>query len=64
MQKLHHNYTSFSAIAFLIVFQFVFFIGFAQKNSAMRTKTNINENWLYLENHTSSLSEAKNAANW
>ena len=48
---------TFSIFALFVLFQ-ICLSSFAQ------TKMNINDNWLYLENHTSNLSEAQKASNW
>src|SRR6187431_819039 len=64
MKKQHDNYKPFSIIAFFIIFLFCQTSSFAQNHAAMRTKTNINDNWLYLENHTPNLTEAQKAPNW
>lgn len=63
MKKQHNNYNPFSTIAFFIIFLFCQNSNFALNNSDMGTKTNINDNWLYLENHTPNLTEAQKATN-
>ena len=53
----------------LLFFSFIF-LSFScnsdgnRNESSERTKTNINENWLYLENDTESISDALNMQNW
>ena len=49
---------TFSIFALFVLFQICLSSSFAQ------TKMNINDNWLYLENHTSKLNEAIKASNW
>ncbi|MEO8534835.1 MAG: glycoside hydrolase family 2 TIM barrel-domain containing protein [Flavobacterium sp.] len=61
MRKLYH-YKSF--FTFVFVLQFGLGGLFAQTNTDMRTKTNINDNWLYLENSTPNLNDAQKALNW
>lgn len=48
----------------IFVLQFCLGAIFAQTNTDNRTKTNINDNWLYLENNTTSPDQAKKAPNW
>ena len=50
----------------LIVILFFGFNSFYGQKSEIieRTKTNIDNNWNYLENETASITEAKNATNW
>ncbi len=48
---------TFSIFALFVLFQ-ICLSSFAQ------TKMNINDNWLYLENHTTNLNEAEKASNW
>jgi len=55
MKKSH--YSTFSIIAFFVMFQICL-------GSFAQTKMNINNDWLYLENHTSNLSEAQKNSNW
>ncbi|KFF03443.1 beta-galactosidase [Flavobacterium reichenbachii] len=62
MRKRSRSYTSF--FVFIFVFQCCLGTIFAQTNMDMRTKTNINTNWLYLENNTSELSKAQKNADW
>lgn len=48
-----------------IILLFGFNTSYAQKSeSEVRTKTNIDLGWNYLENDTKNLSEANNASNW
>jgi beta-galactosidase len=58
MKKLLYHYKSFSIIAFLA------FLLSSHNNTLAQTKTNLNENWLYLENNTSNPDQAKKADNW
>ncbi|CAA9196534.1 glycoside hydrolase family 2 protein [Flavobacterium collinsii] len=58
MKKLLYHYQSFSIIAFLA------FLLSSHNNTLAQTKTNLNENWLYLENNTSNPDQAKKADNW
>jgi beta-galactosidase len=62
MRKVSRSYKFF----FTCIFVFQFFLGsiYAQITTDMRTKTNINTNWLYLENNTSNLSEAEKNTDW
>ncbi len=49
----------------IIILFFGFNSIYAQKSEIIeRTKTNIDSNWNYLENETSNVKEAQNAANW
>ncbi|MCV9927124.1 glycoside hydrolase family 2 protein [Flavobacterium sp. LS1R49] len=64
MKKLSYNYKPFTTIALLIIFQLCIISAYGQANAAMRTKTNINDNWLYLENSSPNLNDAKKATNW
>ncbi|MFZ0595777.1 MAG: glycoside hydrolase family 2 TIM barrel-domain containing protein [Flavobacterium sp.] len=57
MKKIPSHYKPFPIFTFLVIFLF-------QSNSFAQTKTNINENWLYLENNTSNIDQAKKANNW
>ena len=52
-----HNNTIYT-FALFVFFQICLSSSFAQ------TKMNINDNWLYLENHTPTLSEAQKTTNW
>ncbi|MEP6930390.1 MAG: glycoside hydrolase family 2 TIM barrel-domain containing protein [Flavobacterium sp.] len=61
MRKLYHCKSFFT---FVFVLQFGLGSLFAQTNTDMRTKTNINDNWLYLENNTPNLNDAQKALNW
>ncbi|WP_264524311.1 glycoside hydrolase family 2 protein [Flavobacterium sp. N502536] len=58
MKKLLYHYKSFPVMTFLVCCLFSHNYTFAQ------TKTNLNENWLYLENNTSSPDQAKKADHW
>ncbi|GIQ61098.1 beta-galactosidase [Flavobacterium collinsii] len=58
MKKLLYHYQSFSIITFLT------FLLSSHNNTLAQTKTNLNENWLYLENNTSNPDQAKKADNW
>jgi beta-galactosidase len=62
MKILVCNYKLFSS--FILVIQFCLSSSFAQTKTDMRTKTNINENWLYLENNTPNLNDAQKTSNW
>ncbi|MRX38518.1 DUF4982 domain-containing protein [Flavobacterium sp. LC2016-23] len=62
MRKQSYHYSSF--FTFIFVFQFCLGSLFAQATTDLRTKTNINDHWLYLENHTPNLNDAQKAANW
>jgi beta-galactosidase len=62
MRKLTYNYKSFFTL--VLVIHFCLSSIFAQTNNDMRTKTNINENWLYLENGTPNLNDAQKTSNW
>ncbi|RZJ56064.1 MAG: glycoside hydrolase family 2 protein [Flavobacterium sp.] len=62
MRKQPYNYKSFFALVF--VFQFCLGNLYAQTKTIMRTKTNINDNWLYLENNTPNLTDAQKSINW
>ncbi len=62
MRKQPYHYKSFFALVF--VFQFCLGSVFAQTKTIMRTKMNINDNWLYLENNTPNLNDAQKAVNW
>ncbi|WP_125722054.1 glycoside hydrolase family 2 protein [Flavobacterium ustbae] len=46
------------------IFITLVFVQICLSSSFAQTKTNINDNWLYLENHTSNLSEVQKASNW
>ncbi|MFW0739356.1 glycoside hydrolase family 2 protein [Flavobacterium sp. T12S277] len=58
MKKLLYHYKSFPVMTFLVCCMLFHNYTFAQ------TKTNLNENWLYLENNTSSPDQAKKADHW
>lgn len=62
MRKPSYHYSSF--FTFIFVFQFCLGSLFAQINTDLRTQTNINDHWLYLENNTPNLNDAQKAANW
>lgn len=63
MNERQNNYKSFSTITFFIIFLFCQNSNFALNDSDMGTKKNINDNWLYLENHTPNLTEAQKVTN-
>ncbi|MEO6177540.1 MAG: glycoside hydrolase family 2 TIM barrel-domain containing protein [Flavobacterium circumlabens] len=62
MRKQSYHYKSF--FTFIFVFQFCLGSLFAQTTTDLRTQTNINDHWLYLENNTLSLNDAQKAGNW
>lgn len=62
MRKKSYHYSSF--FTFIFVFQFYLGSLFAQATTDLRTQTNINDHWLYLENNTPNLNDAQKAANW